>query len=69
LGEHEGKSLHVYSELAEREMEGAKSVAAPIFIAVDKGNSNEEVAVRLPKGDRRGTPDRAVSKLSRTFWT
>ena len=49
LSEHDRKSLHVYWELAEREMENGRAIAVPVYIAVDKGNSNEEVAVRLPK--------------------
>ena len=49
LAEDDGKSIHLYWELAEREMKDGRSIAAPIFIAVDKGNSNEQVAVRLPK--------------------
>ena len=47
LGEDEGKSLHVYWDLAEREIEGGKLVAAPICIAVQ--DSKNEVAIRLPK--------------------
>jgi len=49
LSEDKGKSLHVYWELAEREIENGRSIAAPVYIAVDKGDSNKEVAVRLPK--------------------
>ncbi len=49
LNEHDRKCFRVYWELAEREMENGRSIGAPVYIAVDKGNSNEEVAVRLPK--------------------
>ena len=49
LGESAGKTVHIYWELAEREIRDSKMVGAPIFIAVDSGNADEEVAIRLPK--------------------
>lgn len=49
LGENEGRSVHIYWELAEREVEGGKMMRAPIYIAVDAGNADEEIAIRLPK--------------------
>ena len=49
LGESEGKCVHIYWELADREIEDSKMTGAPIYIAVDAGNADEEVAIRLPK--------------------
>jgi hypothetical protein len=49
LGENEGKCVHIYWELADREIENGRLIGAPIYIAVDAGNANEEVAIRLPK--------------------
>jgi hypothetical protein len=49
LGESEGKCVHIYWELADREIENDRMLGAPIYIAVDSGNADEEVAVRLPK--------------------
>jgi hypothetical protein len=49
LGKSEGKSVHIYWELAEREIENDTMTGAPIFIAADAGNADEEVAIRLPK--------------------
>lgn len=49
LGESEGKSVHIYWELAEREIENGRMTGAPVYIAVDDGESNREVAIRLPK--------------------
>jgi hypothetical protein len=49
LGESEGKHVHIYWELAEREIEDGKMTGAPIYIAVDSGNSEREVLIRLPK--------------------
>jgi hypothetical protein len=48
-GEGEGKTVHIYWELAERDMEDRTRMRAPIYIAVDGGNGDEKVAVRLPK--------------------
>ena len=48
LGESKGKSVHIYWELADRELEG-KRMRAPIYLAVDAGDADEEVAIRLPK--------------------
>ena len=49
LGESEGKSVHIYWELADRELENGRMTGAPIYIAVHSGSAAEEVAVRLPK--------------------
>jgi hypothetical protein len=49
LSESEGKSVHIYWELADREIENDRMTGAPIYIAVDAGNVDEEVAIRLPK--------------------
>lgn len=49
LGESEGKCVHIYWELADRDVEDQSRMKAPIYIAVDRGNANEEVAIRLPK--------------------
>ena len=48
LGESDGKSVHIYWELADRERIGER-LAAPICIAVDDGDSNNEVTIRLPR--------------------
>jgi hypothetical protein len=48
LGESEGRCVHIYRELAERETENGR-MATPIYIAVDAGNADQEVAIRLPK--------------------
>jgi hypothetical protein len=49
LGESEGKCVHIYWELADRETENGRMTGAPIYIAGDAGNVDEEVAIRLPK--------------------
>jgi hypothetical protein len=49
LGESEGKSVHIYWELADREIVNGRMIAAPVYLAVDEGDSNNEIAVRLPK--------------------
>jgi hypothetical protein len=49
LGESKGKCVHIYWELADREIENDRMTRAPIYIAVDAGNVDEEVAIRLPK--------------------
>ena len=46
LGESEGKSVHLYWELADREVSTCR---APIYLAADAQETGEEVAVRLPK--------------------
>ncbi len=47
-GESEGKCVHIYWELADRETENGR-MTAPIYVAVDAGNVGKEVAIRLPK--------------------
>jgi len=49
LGEDKGKSVHIYWELADREIESGRMTGAPIYLAVDDGNADREVAIRLPK--------------------
>ena len=49
LGESDGKSVRVYWELAERETEDGKIMRAPIYLAADAGDENQEVVIRLPK--------------------
>jgi hypothetical protein len=49
LGESEGKCVHIYWELADREIGDGTGFGAPIYIAVDAGNVDQEVAIRLPK--------------------
>jgi hypothetical protein len=48
LGESDGKSVRFYWELADREI-GEETLRTPIYVAVDSGDSNNEVAARLPK--------------------
>ena len=48
LGEEKGRSVHIYWELGEREL-GGQTMRAPIYIAADAGDENQEVAIRLPK--------------------
>jgi hypothetical protein len=49
LGENEGRWVHIYWELAEREIEDGKMMRVPIYMAVDSGNDEQEVSIRLPK--------------------
>jgi len=52
LADAAGKCVHIYWELANRDIEEGKRMGrmvAPVYIAVDKGDADEEVAVRLPK--------------------
>ncbi len=62
LGESEGKCVHIYWELADREDE--ERMRVPIYIAVDSGNADEEVSIRLPKESAM----RLLMTLSRN-WT
>lgn len=48
IGCNEGKCVHLYWELAERESSDV-GLRAPVYIAVDDGNEEEEVRVRLPR--------------------
>lgn len=50
LGESKGTSVHIYWELAERETRDGRTMRAPIYLAVDAGDADREVAIRLPKG-------------------
>jgi hypothetical protein len=49
LEESQGKSVHIYWELAERDVKDRSGMRAPIYMAVDGGRADEEVAIRLPK--------------------
>jgi hypothetical protein len=49
LGESNSKCVHIYWELAERETENNRPMRAPIYLAVDTGDAQQEVAIRLPK--------------------
>ena len=49
LGESAGKHVHIYWELGDREIEKGRMLGAPICLAVDAGNPDQEVAIRLPK--------------------
>lgn len=52
LGEYNGKSVHIYWELADRDIDLARKLgktAAPVYIAADQGNADDEIAMRLPK--------------------
>jgi len=49
LAEDKGRSVHVYWELAEREVEDGKMMQSPIYLAADAGDADKEVAIRLPK--------------------
>ena len=48
LGESKGKSVHIYWELAQRETEDGR-MRAPLHLAVDSGDENQEVVILLPK--------------------
>ena len=48
LGEKNGKCVHIYWELAEREIEG-KMMRAPVYIAADAGDEEKEMVIRLPQ--------------------
>jgi len=43
LGQSEGKCVHTYWELAERELDDGR---APIYLAADDGDAEKEVAIR-----------------------
>jgi hypothetical protein len=52
LGENDGKSVHLYFELAERELDAGQMVAAPLYLAasgVGATGDVKEVTVRLAK--------------------
>ena len=49
LSESEGKNVHIYWELADREMETGRMIGIPIYIAANTENADEEVEIRLPK--------------------
>lgn len=49
LGESGGKHVHIYWELGDREIENGRMLGAPICLAIDAGNPDQEVAIRLPK--------------------
>jgi hypothetical protein len=47
LGENDGKRVHVYWELAERDSDDGKLMRVPVYIAVE--GEEQEVKIRLPK--------------------
>jgi hypothetical protein len=52
LAAYGGKCVHIYWELGDRDIEQGQRIgrmAAPVYIAADEGDTNKEVAVRLPK--------------------
>lgn len=52
LGEENGKHVHIYWELAARDIKAGEKIGkivAPICLAVDGGNADEEVVLSLPK--------------------
>jgi hypothetical protein len=49
LGESEGKCIHIYWELGEREPNEGIGMRAPIYVAADAGDAEKEIAIRLPK--------------------
>jgi hypothetical protein len=48
LGKSEGKTIHIYWELAEREASDV-GLRAPVYMAIDNGDEEKEIAIRLPK--------------------
>ena len=49
LGESDGKSVHIYWELADREIDDGRTMRTPVYLAVDDGDADREVAIRLPR--------------------
>jgi hypothetical protein len=49
LGKSDDKYVHIDWELAERETDGDQRMRAPIYLAADSGDENQEVVIRLPK--------------------
>jgi hypothetical protein len=52
LGESEGKSVHIYWELRERELDDGKVMRAPVYVAAEAGDAEQEVAIRLQRRSR-----------------
>ncbi|HEY1679386.1 MAG TPA: hypothetical protein VGG04_16840 [Candidatus Sulfotelmatobacter sp.] len=48
LGTSEGKCVHIYWELAERERSDV-GLRAPVYVAIDNGDEEKELVIRLPK--------------------
>jgi len=48
LGEDEGKTVHIYFELNEREV-GTSRFAAPVYIEITDRDDKRKVTFRLPK--------------------
>jgi hypothetical protein len=40
LAESKGKTVHLYWELTEREVENGRMIGAPVYIAVDAGDQD-----------------------------
>ena len=49
LGQKQGKSVHIYWALAKRGTEDGRMMRAPVYLAADAGDENQEVVIRLPK--------------------
>ncbi len=49
LGESKGRSVHIYWELGERETRRGQTMRVPIYLAVDAGDADQAIAIRLPK--------------------
>ena len=48
-GISDGRVLHIYWELAEREIVRGQMTGAPVYIASETEKTEEEIAIRLPK--------------------
>ena len=49
LGHSGGKNVHIYWEMAERGTARNGLPGAPVYIAVESGNAETGVAIRLPR--------------------
>lgn len=49
LGESKGKCVHIYWKLGEREVETGRITGIPVYLSVDAGDVEKELAIRLPK--------------------
>ena len=50
LRQSNGTGVHGYWELAERTTENGRMTGIPIYLSVDSGDIEKELAIRLPKG-------------------
>ena len=65
-GEDKGKTVHIYWELGERDVENRRTLAAPVYLAVDEGDANQAVAVRLPRAIAKAILTVLVPNLEET---